>query len=71
MPKTPDPAEVKKQLEALAGAGDGIVVPTIEHYGRSVRQMPKECSSEEFPENAEPYTDCTTVGPASSQPTDA
>jgi CxxC motif-containing protein (DUF1111 family) len=30
------------------GTGDGIVVPTIEHYGRSARQMPKECSSENF-----------------------
>ena len=30
------------------GTGDGIVVPTIEHYGRSARQMPKECSYENF-----------------------
>jgi len=30
------------------GTGDGIVVPTIEHYGRSGRQMPEECSSENF-----------------------
>ncbi len=30
------------------GTGDGIVVPTIEHYGRSARQMPKECSFENF-----------------------
>jgi CxxC motif-containing protein (DUF1111 family) len=30
------------------GTGDGIVVPTIEHYGRSARQMPKECSPENF-----------------------
>jgi CxxC motif-containing protein (DUF1111 family) len=30
------------------GTGDGIVVPTIEHYGRSSRQMPRECSPENF-----------------------
>jgi CxxC motif-containing protein (DUF1111 family) len=30
------------------GTGDGIVVPTIEHYGRAARQMPKQCSPEEF-----------------------
>ena len=30
------------------GTGDGIVVPTIEHYGRSSRQMPRECSFENF-----------------------
>jgi CxxC motif-containing protein (DUF1111 family) len=30
------------------GTGDGIVVTTVEHYGRSARQMPKECSSENF-----------------------
>jgi CxxC motif-containing protein (DUF1111 family) len=30
------------------GTGDGIVVPTIEHYGRSARQMPRECSPENF-----------------------
>jgi len=30
------------------GTGDGIVVPIIEHYGRAARQMPKECSSENF-----------------------
>jgi CxxC motif-containing protein (DUF1111 family) len=31
-----------------AGTGDGIVIPTVEHYGRAARQMPKECSPEEF-----------------------
>jgi hypothetical protein len=30
------------------GTGDGIVVPTIEHYGHSTRQMPRECSPENF-----------------------
>ena len=30
------------------GTGDGIVVPTVEHYGRAARQMPKECSPETF-----------------------
>jgi hypothetical protein len=30
------------------GTGDGIAVQTIEHYGRSARQMPKECSPENF-----------------------
>jgi CxxC motif-containing protein (DUF1111 family) len=30
------------------GTGDGIVVPTVEHYGRAARQMPKECSPEDF-----------------------
>ena len=30
------------------GTGDGIVVPIIEHYGRAVRQMPRECSTENF-----------------------
>jgi CxxC motif-containing protein (DUF1111 family) len=30
------------------GTGDGIVVPTVEHYGRVARQMPRECSPEEF-----------------------
>jgi CxxC motif-containing protein (DUF1111 family) len=30
------------------GTGDGIVVPTVEHYGRAVRQMPLECSPENF-----------------------
>jgi CxxC motif-containing protein (DUF1111 family) len=30
------------------GTGDGIVVPVIEHYGRVARQMPRECSIENF-----------------------
>ena len=30
------------------GTGDGIVVPTAEHYGREARQMPRECSPEKF-----------------------
>src|ERR1700724_3745739 len=30
------------------GTGDGIVVPTVEHYGRVARQMPRECSPENF-----------------------
>src|SRR5215831_8264460 len=30
------------------GTGDGIVVPTVEHYGRAARRMPKECSPENF-----------------------
>ncbi len=30
------------------GTGDGIAIPTIEHYGRAVRQMPQECSPENF-----------------------
>jgi CxxC motif-containing protein (DUF1111 family) len=30
------------------GTGDGIVVPTVEHYGRATRQMPRECSPENF-----------------------
>jgi CxxC motif-containing protein (DUF1111 family) len=30
------------------GTGDGIVIPTVEHYGRVSRRMPKECSPEEF-----------------------
>jgi CxxC motif-containing protein (DUF1111 family) len=30
------------------GTGDGVVVPTVEHYGRATRQMPKECSPEDF-----------------------
>jgi CxxC motif-containing protein (DUF1111 family) len=30
------------------GTGDGIVIPTFEHYGRAARQMPKECSHENF-----------------------
>jgi CxxC motif-containing protein (DUF1111 family) len=30
------------------GTGDGIVIPTVEHYGRAARQMPRECSPEQF-----------------------
>ena len=30
------------------GTGDGIVVPIVEHYGRAARQMPRECSPENF-----------------------
>jgi CxxC motif-containing protein (DUF1111 family) len=30
------------------GTGDGIVIPTAEHYGRAAREMPRECSPEEF-----------------------
>jgi CxxC motif-containing protein (DUF1111 family) len=30
------------------GTGDGIVVPILEHYGRTTRQMPRECSPENF-----------------------
>jgi CxxC motif-containing protein (DUF1111 family) len=30
------------------GTGDGIAVPTVEHYGSAARQMPKECSLEDF-----------------------
>ena len=30
------------------GTGDGIVVPIVEHYGRVARQMPRECSPENF-----------------------
>jgi len=30
------------------GTGDGIVIPIVEHYGRASRQMPKECSPENF-----------------------
>ena len=30
------------------GTGDGIVIPTVEHYGRATRQMPRECSPENF-----------------------
>jgi CxxC motif-containing protein (DUF1111 family) len=30
------------------GTGDGIAIPTGEHYGRVARQMPKECSPEDF-----------------------
>jgi CxxC motif-containing protein (DUF1111 family) len=34
------------------GTGDGIVIPTAEHYGRSARQMPPECSAENFQKTA-------------------
>jgi CxxC motif-containing protein (DUF1111 family) len=30
------------------GTGDGIVIPTVEHYGRATRQMPRECTHENF-----------------------
>ena len=30
------------------GTGDGIVVPTVEHYGRSAHQMPAQCTAENF-----------------------
>lgn len=30
------------------GTGDGIMVPTVEHYGRATRQMPRECTPENF-----------------------
>jgi len=30
------------------GTGDGIVIPTAEHYGRAARQMPNQCSPENF-----------------------
>jgi CxxC motif-containing protein (DUF1111 family) len=30
------------------GTGDGIVIPVVEHYGRAARQMPAECSPENF-----------------------
>src|SRR5262249_55641104 len=30
------------------GTGDGIVIPTAEHYGRAARRMPRECSPENF-----------------------
>jgi CxxC motif-containing protein (DUF1111 family) len=30
------------------GTGDGIVIPTIEHYGRATRSMPAQCSPENF-----------------------
>lgn len=30
------------------GTGDGIVIPTLEHYGRATRQMPRECTDENF-----------------------
>jgi CxxC motif-containing protein (DUF1111 family) len=30
------------------GTGDGIVIPTVEHYGRAAHQMPAQCSPENF-----------------------
>jgi CxxC motif-containing protein (DUF1111 family) len=30
------------------GTGDGIVIPTVEHYGRATRQMPSVCTPENF-----------------------
>ena len=30
------------------GTGDGIVIPTVEHYGRATRQMPRVCTPENF-----------------------
>jgi CxxC motif-containing protein (DUF1111 family) len=30
------------------GTGDGIVIPLVEHYARMARQMPRECSPENF-----------------------
>jgi CxxC motif-containing protein (DUF1111 family) len=30
------------------GTGDGIVIPTVEHYGRVARQMPSVCTPENF-----------------------
>ena len=30
------------------GTGDGIVIPTIEHYGRATNRMPHQCSPENF-----------------------
>lgn len=30
------------------GTGDGIEIPTVEHYGRAARAMPRECSPENF-----------------------
>jgi CxxC motif-containing protein (DUF1111 family) len=30
------------------GTGDGIVIPTIEHYGRAASRMPNQCSPENF-----------------------
>src|SRR5215831_8972849 len=30
------------------GTGDGIVIPAVEHYGPAARQMPRECSPENF-----------------------
>jgi CxxC motif-containing protein (DUF1111 family) len=30
------------------GTGDGIVIPTVEHYGRAAHGMPPQCSAENF-----------------------
>jgi CxxC motif-containing protein (DUF1111 family) len=30
------------------GTGDGIVIPVVEHFGRAARQMPRECTPENF-----------------------
>src|SRR5262249_23986883 len=30
------------------GTGDGILIPIVEHYGRATRQMPRECTPENF-----------------------
>jgi CxxC motif-containing protein (DUF1111 family) len=30
------------------GTGDGIVIPTIEHYGQATRNMPNQCTPENF-----------------------
>ena len=30
------------------GTGDGIAIPIVEHFGRAARQMPKECTPENF-----------------------
>jgi CxxC motif-containing protein (DUF1111 family) len=30
------------------GTGDGIVIPVVEHYARTSRQMPRECTPESF-----------------------
>ena len=30
------------------GTGDGIVIPTVEHYGRVANRMPHQCSPENF-----------------------
>jgi CxxC motif-containing protein (DUF1111 family) len=30
------------------GTGDGIVIPTVEHYGRAAGRMPNQCSPENF-----------------------
>ncbi len=30
------------------GTGDGIVIPTVEHYGRVARQMPSVCTPGEL-----------------------